>query len=233
MWMSTSTASMVPALPRMGAGLHGAWRFCAPTCRFGARMLRIHAAWRERGADAAERPGMARWSRISAVSAAALATSFAVAPGAQADAGGTAAPDFGGTSKSPAVGGTAYGRPLRAVAPPQPVAKSFAIAPARVTAPALPAIRLRVDQAGAPSVRARLTFLPLQRHGRLARLDIGTVAAGRTVSVRWPSGFALVRGRYLVRLHVKGRGGQVLARAASATGRANFVVAPAPVPAPA
>ena len=150
-------------------------------------------------------------------------------------------PRPGGTSAPPepsgSPGGAEYGVPLRDAAAPAPVARAFRLAPARVTAPALPAVRLRVDQRGSRTVAANVVFAPV-RGGTLRRLDLGQVAVGRTITVRWPAGFAVAPGRYLVRLHVVGRGGRVLARRASraVSGRAALTVAPAPrraAPAPA
>lgn len=156
--------------------------------------------------------------------AAALAA-LLLSPAAGASTGGTSAPPE--PSGSP--GGAEYGVPLRDAAAPAPVARAFRLAPVRVTAPALPAVRLRVDQRGSRTVAANVVFAPV-RGGALRRLDLGQVAVGRTITVRWPAGFAVAPGRYLVRLHVVGRGGRVLARRASraVSGRAALTVAPAP-----
>ena len=110
--------------------------------------------------------------------AAALAA-LLLSPAAGASTGGTSAPPE--PSGSP--GGAEYGVPLRDAAAPAPVARAFRLAPARVTAPALPAVRLRVDQRGSRTVAANVVFAPV-RGGTLRRLDLGQVAVGRTITVR-------------------------------------------------
>ena len=146
-------------------------------------------------------------------------------PVAAAEAGGTPAP-------SPS-GGQEYGGFVSAAAPARPVAARFSVSRA-VTAPALPRVALRILQPGSRTVAARVVFLPQTETGGVVRLDLGRVRVGRTVVARWPAGTAIAPGRYLVRLHVKGRGNTVLARTARATGRTTLVVhAPKPLPAPA
>jgi murein DD-endopeptidase MepM/ murein hydrolase activator NlpD len=146
-------------------------------------------------------------------------------PVAAAEAGGTAAPG--------ASGGQEYGGFVSASAPRRPVATRFSVS-RTVTAPALPHVTLRIAQAGARTVAARLVFLPQTETGAIVRLDLGRVRVGRTVHAKWPAGTEIAPGRYLVRLHVKGRGNTVLARSAHSSGRATLVVrAPKPKPAPA
>jgi murein DD-endopeptidase MepM/ murein hydrolase activator NlpD len=92
---------------------------------------------------------------------------------------------------------------------------------------------VRVDQPGARAVRARLVFLPRTETGAVVRVDAGAIPTGKRVAVAWPAGTALVPGRYLVQLIVRGRGNAVLARTARATGRTTITVrAPAPPPPP-
>ena len=158
------------------------------------------------------------------------AVAVGLAPAAVAYAGGTPAP-------SP-TGGSEYGGALERVRPARPVASIFTVNPRVVVAPRLPRLRVRVDQPGARSVQARLVFRPRGRAGAIIRVEAGSIPTGRRVAVAWPSGSALPPGRYLVRLHVKGRGNTVLARSAHSTGRATLVVRapkpkPTPVPAPA
>jgi murein DD-endopeptidase MepM/ murein hydrolase activator NlpD len=185
---------------------------------------------------------MGRRMRTLPTLAAALGTLLLI-PAAGASTGGTSAPPeppgfAGAPGGSP--GGAEYGVPLRGATAPAPVARAFRLTPARVTAPALPEVRLRVDQRGSRTVAANVVFSPV-RGGAPRRLDLGLVVVGRTITVRWPAGFAVAPGRYLVRLHVIGRGGRVLARRAAraVSGRATLTVAraprrraPAPAPAP-
>jgi peptidase M23-like protein len=157
---------------------------------------------------------------------AALTAALACAAPAGAAAGGAVFPAT--TPGGATSGGAQYGT----VAPsPRPVAQLFSVSPAVVTAPRLPAVRLRVDQPGARTVRARIVFWP-RGSGTLARVDLGHVAVGRDVRVRWPAGTVVAPGRYLVGLHVVGQGGKPLARGAGTSGRANLVVRAAPMPAP-
>jgi len=149
---------------------------------------------------------------------------------------GAAVADGGGGMSAPAHslagGGASYGAP---------VAPHFRATPNVVRSPALPRIELRVDQPGSATVRARVVFLPLGE-GAIVRVDLGRVRTGARVVAPWPAGSELAPGRYLVRLHVRGRGGAVLARSARSSGRTTVVVrapapavvvpAPAPVPAP-
>src|SRR4051794_10731333 len=167
---------------------------------------------------------MGRRMRTLPTLAAALAA-YLVVPVAGASTGGTSAPE----DPSASSGGAEYGVPLPTAGPPAPVARAFRLTPARVTAPALPAVRVRVDQRGTRMVVANVVFSPV-RGGALRRLDLGQLVVGRTITVRWPAGFAVAPGRYLVRLHVIGRGGRVLARRATSavSGRATLTVAAAP-----
>ena len=143
-------------------------------------------------------------------------------PAASATAGGTLAP-------SPS-GGQEYGGFVSASAPRRPVATRFSVSHT-VTAPALPTVTLRIAQAGARTVAARVVFLPQTETGAIVRLDLGRVRVGRTIRATWPAGTEIAPGRYLVRLHVKGRGNTVLARSAHSSGRATLVVrAPKPKP---
>ena len=193
----------------------------------------MRKAGRERGGagPAVDRMRMGRRMRTLPTLAAALGTLLLI-PAAGASTGGTSAPpEPSGSGGSPggSPGGAEYGVPLRGATAPAPVARAFRLTPARVTAPALPAVRLRVDQRGSRTVAANVVFSPV-RGGALRRLDLGQLVVGRTITVRWPAGFAVAPGRYLVRLHVIGRGGRVLARRATraVSGRAALTVAPAP-----
>ena len=157
-----------------------------------------------------------------------MAVALLWAAPAGATAGGAVFPaGASGTGGASAAGGAQYGT---VAASPRPVAQLFRVSPATVTAPRLPSVRLRVDQPGARTVRARIVFWP-RGSGTLARADLGRIAVGRDVRVRWPAGMVVAPGRYLVGLHVVGRGGKPLARGAGASGRANLVVRPTAVPA--
>jgi murein DD-endopeptidase MepM/ murein hydrolase activator NlpD len=144
-------------------------------------------------------------------------------PAAAAQAGGAPGP-------SPE-GGAQYAAPLTRAKPMRPVAKRFSVTPRAVVAPALPTVVVRVDQPGASTVRARIVLLPQTETGTIARVDLGSIPVAQPVTVTWPAGTQLAPGRYLVRLHVRGIGGAVLARSARASGRTTLSVrAPAPAP---
>jgi len=154
-----------------------------------------------------------------------------LAPAAAAYAGGTPAP-------SPS-GGSEYGAALASAHPLRPVARIFTVNPKVVVAPRLPRLRVRVDQPGSRSVRARLVFRP-RGSGAVVRVDAGRIPTGTRVAVAWPAGSQLPAGRYLAQLIVRGRGNAVLARTASARGMTTVTVraaappsAPPAAPAPA
>src|SRR5829696_6333683 len=126
----------------------------------------------------------------------------------------------GGASAGDPGGGAAYGTAATRAAGPRPVARRFSVSPRTVTLPALPTVRLRVDQPGASRVHARLVFRPRGGGAVVARADLGWIRTGRDLRVRWPSGMTVLPGRYLVRLHVKDRAERTLARGASTSGRA-------------
>jgi murein DD-endopeptidase MepM/ murein hydrolase activator NlpD len=157
------------------------------------------------------------------VAIAAMAVSLA--PGAVAYAGGTPAPS--GT------GGSEYGAALARAKPVRPVARIFTVNPKVVMAPRLPRLRVRIDQPGARSVRARLVFRPRTPGAAIVRVDAGTIRTGKRLAVSWPAGSVLTPGTYDVQLIVRGRGDAVLARSARASGKTTVTVKPAPAPAPA
>ena len=105
-----------------------------------------------------------------------------VAPAAVAYAGGTPAPSE--------TGGSEYGAVLANARPVRPVASIFTVAPKVVVAPRLPRLRLRVDQPGARSVRARLVFLPRAGSRTVVRVDAGA-GGGFTVTVVLPVAVAV------------------------------------------
>src|SRR4051794_34558218 len=168
---------------------------------------------------------MGRKRVLAGISGAIAATAVGLAPTAAAYAGGTPAPS--------STGGSEYGAALASAHPVRPVARVFTVNPKVVVAPRLPRLRVRVDQPGSRSVRARLVFRP-RSGGALVRVDAGRVPTGKRVAVAWPAGSHLPPGRYLVQLIVRGRGNAVLARVARAPGKTTVTVrAPAPPPAPA
>jgi murein DD-endopeptidase MepM/ murein hydrolase activator NlpD len=167
---------------------------------------------------------MRRFRSLAGISLATAAMVVGVVPVAVAYAGGTPAP-------SP-TGGSEYGAALARVRPAPPVASIFTVNPKVVVAPRLPRLRVRVDQPGAQSVRARLVFMPRGESGAVTRVDAGLIPTGKRVAVVWPAGSRLPAGRYSVNLIVRGLGNAVLARTARARGKTTVTVrAPAPPPA--
>src|SRR4051812_32450128 len=146
---------------------------------------------------------MGRKRVLAGISGALAAMAVGLAPAAAAYAGGTPAP-------SP-TGGSEYGAALASVHPLKPVARVFTVSPRVVVAPRLPRLRVRVDQPGAPTVRARLVFRPVGQSGAIVRIDAGTITTGRRLAVNWPAGTQLPPGAYRVQLIVRGLGNAVLA----------------------
>src|SRR4051812_25741800 len=168
---------------------------------------------------------MGRKRVLAGISGAVAAMAVGLAPAAAAYAGGTPAPSV--------TGGSEYGAALASAHPVRPVARIFTVNPKVVVAPRLPRLRVRIDQPGSRSVRARLVFRPRAGSGAVARVDAGRIPTGKRVAVVWPVGSQLPPGRYLAQLIVRGRGNAVLARTASARGMTPVTVrAPAPPPAP-
>jgi murein DD-endopeptidase MepM/ murein hydrolase activator NlpD len=169
---------------------------------------------------------MGRIRVLAGISVAIAAVVVGVAPAAAAYAGGTPGP-------SP-TGGSEYGAALARAHPVRPVARIFTVNPKLVVAPRLPRLRVRVDQPGARTVRARLVFRPRTPGGAVVRIDAGTIPTGKRLAVTWPAGSQLPPGSYRVQLIVHGLGDAVLARSARASGKTTVTVrAPAPPPAPA
>ncbi|HEX6743841.1 MAG TPA: M23 family metallopeptidase, partial [Solirubrobacteraceae bacterium] len=161
-----------------------------------------------------------------AMALAVLASPAGAAAPAHAQGGGTVA-------GSPKEGGAQYGAPIVRANPARPVARYFRVGPKVVVAPNLPKIALRIDEAGANTVTARVVLLPVTETGSIVHLNLGTVRVGQRVVATWPSGTTLAPGRYRVRLHVRGLRGTVLARKASTPGLTTLTVrAPEPAPAP-
>jgi biotin carboxyl carrier protein len=168
---------------------------------------------------------MGRFRVLAGISVALAAVVAGAVPTAVAYAGGTPAPSQ--------TGGSEYGAALANARPALPVARVFTVSPKVVIAPRLPRLRVRVDQPGAQTVRARLVFRPRPGAGAIVRVDAGAIATGRRVAVNWPAGSQLPPGSYRVQLIVRGLGDRVLARTARASGMTTVTVrAPAPPPAP-
>src|SRR5204863_2102665 len=132
-----------------------------------------------------------------AIALAVLATPAGATSYARAQGGGTLA-------GAPQEGGTQYGAPVVRANPARPVARYFRVGPKVVVAPNLPKIALRIDEAGASTVTARVVLLPVTETGSIVHLDLGTVSVGQRVVATWPAGTSLAPGRYRVRLHVRG-----------------------------
>ena len=168
---------------------------------------------------------MGRIRVLAGISVAMAAMVVGVAPAAVAYAGGTPAPSE--------TGGSEYGAALAKVHPVRPVASVFTVNPKVVVAPRLPRLRVRVDQPGAGTVRARLVFLPQTPGAGVVRVDAGSIPTGKRLAVNWPAGSVLAPGTYKVQLIVRGLGNAVLARSARASGKTTITVrAPAPPPTP-
>src|SRR4051812_31414421 len=198
----------------------------AGACKFRPRNLRIAGGLVHRRQERADRSGMgSRMRGCTGILGATAAVLAGLVPAAAAYAGGTPAPS--------ATGGSEFGGALATAHPVRPVARIFTINPKVVVAPRLPRLRVRVDQPGSRTVRARLVFLPRTETGAIVRVDAGVVPTGKRVAVNWPAGSQLAPGRYLVRLHVRGLGNAVLARTARASGRTTVTVQAPPPPAPA
>src|SRR4051812_37800265 len=166
---------------------------------------------------------MGRKRVLAGISGAVAAMAVGLAPAAVAYGGGTPAPSV--------TGGSEYGAALASARPVRPVARIFTVNPKVVVAPRLPRLRVRVDQPGSRSVRARLVFRPRAGSGAVVRVDAGRIPTGKRVAVVWPAGSQLPAGRYVAQLIVRGRGNAVLARIARAPGKTTVTVrAPAPPP---
>src|SRR3954447_23792228 len=166
---------------------------------------------------------MGRKRVLAGISVAIAAMAIGLAPAAAAYAGGTPAPS--------ATGGSEYGAVLASAHPVPPIARIFTVNPKVVVAPRLPRLRVRVDQPGSRSVRARLVFRP-RGAGAVVRVDAGRMPTGKRGGGAWAARRPPPAGRYLAQLIVRGRGNAVLARTASARGMTTVTVrAPAPPPA--
>src|SRR4051794_12207980 len=123
---------------------------------------------------------MGRKRVLAGISGAIAAMAVGVAPAAVAYAGGTPAP-------SP-TGGSEFGAALASAKPARPVASIFTVNPKVVVAPRLPRLRVRVDQPGARSVRARLVFRPRTETGAIARVEAGGIPTRERAPLPGPPG---------------------------------------------
>jgi murein DD-endopeptidase MepM/ murein hydrolase activator NlpD len=152
-----------------------------------------------------------------------VSATLVFAPVAAASVGGATVPSTSGGN-----GGTEYGQPVAPSRDPRPVASLLKVTSVVTEGRALPSVRLRIEQKGVRTVRARLVLWPARRAGTVLRVDLGRVRTGRVVTVAWPKGTSLRAGTYTVRLHAKGPDGAPLLRRAKAPGRAVLVVRAAP-----
>lgn len=159
-----------------------------------------------------------------------IAGALVAAPAASgtADPGGAQAPS------DPVAGGSEYGVLSGSPAAARPVLRELVV-PRRVVAGGPPRISLRVDEAGTPTVRARLVVLVLPSHRAALRIDLGNIVTGRAQALSWPRRTRLGAGSYLVEFHAYDAQGKTLLRPAHAARRAVMSVLPppsAPRPAP-
>lgn len=143
----------------------------------------------------------------------------------------------GGARTPKKAGGAAYGS---AVKPAPPQVTLLRVSPKRIVEGRRPSVRVRIDQARSTGLRGtRVVVLRRPSMRPVARIEIDA-APGRQVRVRWPRDVELRPGRYVLRVHARDAGGQVLRRTRGRSGRAAFVVRakpkpkprPAPAPAP-
>ena len=115
-------------------------------------------------------------------------------------------------------GGSEYGAALANAHPARPIASIFTVNPKVVVAPRLPRLRVRVDQPGARTVRARLVFRPRARRGRDRQGRRGDDPDRQAHRRELAGGQPAPPGSYRAQLIVRGLGDRVLARTARATG---------------
>jgi murein DD-endopeptidase MepM/ murein hydrolase activator NlpD len=94
------------------------------------------------------------------------------------------------------------------------------VAPA-LAGPGAPSIRVTFN--GIDEVTARVVVLRLPSNRVVARIPLGSVRVGRSISVPWRAG-ALRAGRYVVRVHAHDQWNRQLRRLARASGKALLVV---------
>ena len=140
-------------------------------------------------------------------------------------AGATQAPS------QPTAGGSEYGVLTAAPAPARPVVQMLRV-PATALPGKPPAVTLRIDERGMSAVLVRVTVTDLSTRRPVLVVNLGWVATGRSVSVRWPHGASLARGRYHVSLTARDSHSAPLLRRAHASGVATLTVTAPPAPQP-
>jgi len=138
-----------------------------------------------------------------------------------------AAPPGGGSAAPDGEGGSAAGdvRLRRALI------RAFAVAPRSLTQGQAARFSLRVSGLR-PGLRARVE-LRQGRTGRVIRVSLGAIQAGRPVHVRWSGTNRLAPGAYVAHLVVVDRYGDAALSARTARRARLRVIAPAPPPPPA
>ena len=138
-----------------------------------------------------------------------------------------AAPPGGGSAAPDGEGGSAAGdvRLRRALI------RAFAVAPRSLTQGQAVRFSLRVSGLR-PGLRARVE-LRQGRTGRVIRVSLGAIQAGRPVHVRWSGTNRLAPGAYVAHLVVVDRYGDAALSARTARRARLRVIAPAPPPPPA
>ena len=145
-----------------------------------------------------------------------------------------AVPVTGGATAVPSSGeggGAEYGAPI---APTKPaVASRFEVTPRTLTAGrTLPKVTLRIDQAGVPTVVARMVLWPAGGKGRAVDVALGSVRTGQVLHPSWPRGTRLTAGRWTARVHVTDPAGQALKRTKAEPGLVALSVRTPPKPKP-
>jgi murein DD-endopeptidase MepM/ murein hydrolase activator NlpD len=163
-----------------------------------------------------------------------LLTAAIVAIGSLCAAPGPAWAESPGAQQTPPalVGGSEYGAPAAAIAPPRPVVSELSFAtPAPPGRP--PRVVLRIVEPGVGTVAVQVVVTSLSTHTRVIAVSLGWVHTGRAVTAAWPRGATLAPGSYEVSLTAHDHHGGTLVRGAHSPGVAPLTVeAPAAKPTP-
>jgi hypothetical protein len=151
------------------------------------------------------------------------------ATAAAATGGGVSADDLAAAPSAPSSGGTQFGAKIARAKVVRPVAHLSVSTPLRAGRDS-PRIRVSFSEHGVLRVNARVVVVSLPHNTPVARIVLGHVRVGRTISVRWPKKLKLPAGSYLVRVHARDPFNHVLERLAHASGRSSLVVTAAPKP---
>jgi hypothetical protein len=161
----------------------------------------------------------ARVAVLCSLTAAAFASSCAVATALRGEPGGTA---------SPQAGGSQFGVPAAA----RPVVTLLRV-PATAAPGRPPRVTVRVDERGVGTVRMRVLLVDLGTHRTAVTANMGWVHTARSLNVAWPSSARLTAGSYQVTISAHDHHNGNLLRSAHSSGEAALVVqAPVLVPAP-